>query len=761
MIQRKPRIGCLILLIVGLGIFFLFLYGYRVLIGSLPSTKGNLTVAGLNAEVKVYRDGYSIPCVFAQNERDLFFAQGYVTAQDRLWQMDLMRRTAGGRLSEIFGTQTLGTDSLMRSVGIHRAAKTCSAGLSEKSRLLLQAYTDGINAYITSHQKHIPVESLLLNYQIDPWTVEDCIAVYRLFAWQSDPLWLTEPLKILLFLRNEKSGNQWTALGRGHYSWNNNFYNPAETLLRKLNDALEEHILSKPALGGFVFAVPGERMDTGRPVLVHVPCSSLSIPTLWYQIDLRAGNFQVTGLSIPGFPMVFSGHNGRIAWAPADLYAEDLNFSPALLRVKSNGDVDCLFGKSWGKSELLEETILFSADSSIRMRIPMTDRGPVVCWNPAGSDIPVRAVALKWKGLEPADEALALYRLNLAGNRRDLEDAFAGISVPNRIWVYADGSGNAGVWVPNHDSRMTRIVGKSQIVSATDGRLAVGNDFFSLSSDFPLDFRIRRLQSMLLQKGTLSNMDLKQVLTDAVSPYALRLLKTLLPILKKVRWNDSLEIQALQILSAWNGEMKPGSAAAAIYETLFERLVFNAFHDTMDEPAYALFVNLPSLYLPLALQTVESGYVDRILFEKSFRETVAQIQKTCGNDASQWNWGTLHTLTLDHPLGGRKLLKDLFNAGSFPMGKSATTIDCWEHPLRQPFEVNAGPSARLIVDLGNLDNSVSVIISGQSGQSMDVHYRDQIQLFLDDCYHPDLWDDAKIRQSGWSLLVLQPENKDE
>ena len=759
MIRNKQRAGCLILLVLGTGVFILLMVGYRTLTGSLPETRGTLTPGGLDAEVRVVRDGYSIPAVFAKNTHDLVFAQGVVTAQDRLWQMDLARRTAMGRLSEIFGRGALATDSLMLCIGIGRAAQTCADGLPSASMRVLRAYSDGVNAVIASHRKRMPVESLLLDYPVELWTPADCIAVLRLHAFESNPAWITGSVRAAL----ASASSERTPEGdRG-------LDHPAEAVLRGhlrfLRRVLDEAFLSNPSTGTMGFVLPGNRMESGKSVFAYVPCAGLDIPSPWYQAVLRSDSLNAAGLTIPGFPLVWAGHNDLAAWAPEPLDSEDPVCIPVLLKKGDDGRIRYRSRSGWREARAVDDTIAVRGDSTLRIRILETEFGRVLGSDPASGETAVPALALDWPRNESSDDVGSLLRMNRAGGVESLRGALETFSPPAFGWLFADCGGRMDFQISGRPRRGPAPVRpRARFLAFADGRLSDGVLSRPVAAGTAPDFRIGRLAALLSRKDTLSGMDIRSVLTDDLSPYAVRIRDRMLPILKKAKLTDPLESQALRIWSGWDGTVKSGSAGAALAEVFFERLMDNAFRKAMGDPLYSLFAGLPSVHLPFMLGKIETwtdspSDAERFaaLVRQSFRESVAGLRESCGADTSAWNWGAIHSLVLEHPLGVQKLLRRVFNAGPFPMGGSSTTLNCREHPIRRPFIVRSGPTARLILFLGDWDSSVSVISTGQSGQPMDAaHYKDQLQLLVEDFYHPDLWNADRILQSGSNLLTLRP-----
>jgi penicillin G amidase len=737
--RSRIRLGCLTALAAGAGLFLLCLNGYRTLVASLPDTEGRLRLAGLGGEVRVIRDGYGVPAVFAGNRRDLFFALGFVTAQDRLFQMELSRRTAAGRLSEILGPSALGADSLMRKIGLRAAALEAAAVLPPASDGILKAYAAGVNAAVGGRDSRLPVELKYLGAAFEPWTAADCIAVIRLLAWQADARWLVEPVRRALSAdvnppREIPADLSGRLLG---------------VLSAAVSRPVPEGLPADPFFGAFGLAFSGGRMFSGRPLLVHVPCAAVQIPSPWYQAVLRSPDFEAAGFTVPGYPLVLSGHNASAAWA----------FAPAGGAESPYRTVQWDEGRD---SRLRKDALAVLNAAGVPVEVARTPSGPLICRMPASGPEgrgPVRGLALEWAGLEPFDETGTLLAMNRSGTAAEFVSKSTGLRLPGFAWIAADTAGGVDISGPRPPAS-GRKTGSLWIV-APDLRCRGNLDAAAPGNSWSLP-RFSRFASVLSGTDSLSLSDVRGALTDAVSPRASFLMNFVLPVLTAAPRSDSTEASALRLLAGWTGEMRPGSAAAAVAETFFGRLSVNVFKEGPGGAAAdSLAARLPSVLLP-ALQNrlVRPGAVKETAasVEKSFSEAVSMLRENQGGVTEAWNWGSLHTLEFRHPLGNRWLFEELFKAGPYPMGESPSTIESWVHRTgKPPFRIVSGPSARLIVDLSGFDRSVSVISTGQSGQYMDVHYRDQMQLFVGDDYRPDLWDRDKIERSGGSTLILEPE----
>jgi penicillin G amidase len=737
--RRKIRLGCLTALAAGAGLFLLCMNGYRIAMSSYPYASGRLSLPSLTGEVRVVRDGYGVPAVSAANRRDLFFASGYVTAQDRLFQMELSRRAAAGRLSEILGAGALGADSLMRKVGIAEAAAASAATLAPASAEALDAYAAGVNAAVGDGGGRLPVEFKLQAAVFEPWTAADCIAVLRLFAWQADSRWLTAPVRRALAATGPAGGAVPDRLNR--------------TLLAVLEAATRnpfpEGLAADPFGSTFGLVLSGRAALSGKPLLVHAPGAAVQIPCPWYQAVLRCPDFEVSGFTVPGYPLVLSGHNASAAWA----------FSPS-------GAVDSPYRTvEWDEAsgpKLKTDSLRVWNGAAVPVRTGRTPRGPLICLSPAGAH--PAGLALEWPGLEPFDETGPLLAMNRAGTAAEFMSRSERLRLPGIVWIAADTSGGVAV----SGTRLPASgVGNGFLWIAAPGFRCRGRlDAAANAWNRP---RFDGLASALGRADSLSVSDVRNALADEGSAIDAAILNPLVPGLSSVRRSDSTEAAALRLLAGWNGETRAGNPAAALAETFLDRLSANLFGNGPDAAADSLVLRLPSVALPaLAERLAGPGRIREApaVAEKSFREAVARLKAAQGPDPGSWNWGGLHTLKFRHPLTRQwpfmenRLFRMVFVSGPFPAGGSPSSAGGWVHrPGGPPFPVVSGPSGRLIVDLADFDRSASALSTGQSGQYMDGHYRDQIDLFMSGDFKSDLWSQGKIERSGGNALVLEPAAK--
>ncbi len=435
----------------------------------LPQLDGAIRVQGLSAPVLVLRDARGVPHIRAQSIEDAYFAQGYVTAQDRLWQMDLSRRLANGELSEIFGARTLERDIENRKLGFRRAAERGAAELPPDFQRLISAYAEGVNAFITTHPDRLPVEFVMLRYKPRPWGAADSLSVALNMAkmlstsWQGDLMRervrarLSPELYADLFPQDSPLEHPVAepVAGPARAVPPDDAKNTQPVLLppgldaRQYSDDHLDPMLSALtfssddatfALGSNNWVVSGAHTESGKPLLTNDPHIAHSVPSVWYMVQVEAPGLHVSGVTLPGAPSVIIGHNQRIAWGMTntgpdvqDLYVEKFN--------PSNPD-QYLHNGQWVEAEVRHETIKVRGAEPYTLTVRITRHGPVI------SDEGGRSLALCWTALQPQALQFPFLAMNQAQNWQEFRDAIRHFTGPEQNMVYADVDGNIGYYAP-------------------------------------------------------------------------------------------------------------------------------------------------------------------------------------------------------------------------------------------------------------------------------------------------------------------------
>lgn len=799
--------------LLGIGAFLLLillvlpLTSYLFLRRSFPTINGTIKVEGLKAPVEIYRDKWGIPHIYAQNAPDLFFAQGYVTAQDRLWQMEFNRRVGSGTLSEVLGEATLETDRFIRTIGWRRVAEVEAANLDSENRAILEAYAAGVNAFID--EASLPPEFLILGFKPDPWTPADSIAWGKVMAWDLGGNWEAELLRASLIERlGEERANQLAP----PYPADAPLIIPSEALGYEIPGI--DHLLKQAhqlrrvlegqgaGLGSNNWVIDGQKSATGMPLLANDMHLGIQMPSIWYEVHLIGGGFNVEGYSFPGVPGVIVGHNEDIAWGVTnvgpdvqDLYIEKVN--PA------NPD-QYEYGGPWLDMEIVEEVIEVKGQEPVVERVRLTDHGPII--TPVVEGV-TETLALRWTALEPNQILKSVIMLNQASNWEEFREALRFWAVPSQNFIYADREGNIGYQMPGvipiraKGQGLVPIPGwtgeyewkgyipfeelpylfnpPAHYIVTANNKVKSGHYLYFISRDWDIGHRVQRIRDLLEAQNTLSLEDMKAIQADTYSLPA----EKLLPYLLALEPEGWLQERAMNQLKGWDLHNEAKSTGAGIFEVFYLMLVKNTFADELGDlfADYLEADNWHHLALERMVKEPESPWFDDVttperekrddIVGRSFAEACDLLGRRFGDVPHEWAWGRLHTVTFDHPLGEVKPLDLIFNRGPIPARGSGFTVNAagFDYSafaeeyvpaeIGKVFAVQSAVSQRLIVDLSDFSNSLSIHATGQVGIPFHKHYGDMITSWQGVKYHPLLWEKDEIERNEEGLLVLEPKSE--
>ncbi|MGC8787257.1 MAG: penicillin acylase family protein [Anaerolineae bacterium] len=763
---------------------------------SFPQTSGTLPIAGLQDRVEVYRDKWGVPHIYANNAHDLFFAQGYVHAQDRLWQMEFNRRIGAGRLSEVLGEATLKSDRFLRTIGLYRAAQADLQVLPPEVIAMLQAYADGVNAFISTHLDRLPLEFALLGFKPEPWTPTDTLAWGKVMCLDLGGNWESELLraKLISALGEEKVRELVPPYpeegpfvippeAKSYTYWDDELldgYQQVKTLLG----------MQGTYLGSNNWVVDGTKTVTGRPMLANDPHLGIQMPSIWYEIHLVGDGLDVVGASFPGAPGVIIGHNRYIAWGVTnvgpdvqDLYVEKVN--------PDNPDQYEYMG-AWEDMTVLEEEIKIKGRAEPeKLTVRLTRHGPIMTpVIPEAKDV----LALRWTALEGGQLLRSVYLLDRARNWEEFREALRYWQAPSQNFVYADVEGNIGYQMPGDIPIRAKGRGLLPVPGwtgeyewtgyipfeelpfvfnppthyiVTANHKVVPDDYpYFISDEWAEPFRAQRIIALLQSKDKLTLDDFRDIQADTYSIPGTKLL----PYVLQLGPQDWRQERAFKFLRAWDGRLESDSGSAGIMEVLLWRLLINTFGDELEEAGIkeSDFIGFPSALLNL-FPDVSNPWFDDVstpevetrddILRRSLAETMdfwgRRFGDLIGNKENQWAWGKVHVALFEHPLGSVKPLHLLFNRGPVPARGSGETVDNAGYK-RGDFTVRVVASYRQIIDVGEWRNSRSQHTTGQSGQPLHKHYGDMIASWQDVRHHPMLYEKEDIVMNAEGLLVMVP-----
>lgn len=797
-------VNLLILGLAGLVITIHYRHGIRK---AEPAYSGNLHLDGLQDSVIIRFDRYGVPNIKANNEHDLYLAAGFMTASERMWQMELSRLAVQGRLAEFLGPQAVDYDKLMRTIGFNHLAEQLKDHIDPQSLKVVQAYTDGINAYLKTHQDNLPVEYRLLDFKPEPWKVEYSLGIIRLMAWELNVAWHQD---IILGAIYDQVGEQKGEDIFPSYPEDKPFIihstggQIADLMLpflsidegfRKFMGVQGSHI------GSNSWVVSGRRSLSGKPILANDPHLGYAQPSRWYEMHLTAPGINVAGVTIPGLPLVVIGHNDSIAWGMTNAMADDADFF--VERVDQDNPLLYLYEGQWAGMKRRTEIIHVKGEPDDSIRVRTTHHGPII------SDVhPIakesdQLISMEWMGSQLSDEVTAMYRVNKATNWDEFSRGVDGFDVPGQNFVYADHDGNIGLrvaakipirrhgtgnmpfrgdldrneWVgyitPN---QMPSLFNPEQGYIATANNKIIDEKAFGhyISNLYEPPSRIERIRELLNSKQEHSVRDFENYQMDCVSPHAREVTPYFLKAFRGEPIKDQYLRAALTWLEKWDYKMDAQSMPATIFNVALVRLIRNVFEDEMGELLFNRFIQLSSdpiknlthlLDLPINPwwdDVSTPGFENRdIILQRSLRQAVQWLRDNYGRSMWDWQWGKIHTVTFYHAIGRSSRLVNWFfglNVGPFERSGSGTTINNGEFDFSHPYENILGPSMRQITDLANPDSALSVIYSGQSGHPLDPHYADQSQLWITGKYHTLPVSEAGVKRITVSTVYLLPEH---
>jgi penicillin amidase len=832
-----------------------------------PQVDGRIGVAGLHGQVKVVRVEPGVPHLYARDGHDLFFAQGYVHAQDRLWQMELNRRVGAGELSALFGEAALDLDRAMRVFEIRSSSERDWQASSPPARAMLLAYAEGVNAFLAQHRGRLPLEFTLLGDEPRPWTPVDSLSWAKLMSLN---LSLNSSFEILRAQLTERLGAATAARLLLPYPAGEPVIvppppggypaaappatlaaaaepgrrtapvEPAATVrpaataaagaaaepgllaareLAPAGDALPaaasvagtlapSGALRRPgALGGGGGAVwgsngwvvAGSRTASGRPLLAQDTHLGLQMPSIWYQIGLHGGGWDVVGFSFPGMPLVVIGHNPRIAWGITnlcadvqDLYVEKLD-APLASHPRRYQ-----FRGAWRDLAVTRQRIPIKGKPALAYEVRSTHHGPIV--NDAFPELKsAPPAALRWTALDPGGAHLldALMALDRAADWPAFRQALSSWDTPSLNFVYADVDGHIGYqatgqiplrargqqglvpaigWDGAAEWRgfipydaLPRLYDPPQgfIVTANNKVAGEGYPYF-LAYDMAPPYRARRLTDRLAtaQGLTLGDMRTLQADTYGLPALALR------PFLLAVAPAGERERRALDEVRRWDLRYEPDSVGATVFEVWYWQFLGDLLEDDLDKPLLDDYREVGLGQVPSIVALM--GHPDDPLFDdrrtpvvehrddivrRALSHAVSWLEKRYGGDPAGWRYGRVQSVTLVHqPLGqsGIAPLMWAFNSATYPARGTGFTVDAAMPDFTNPFAVVFGTSQRMIVDLADLDNSLWVNSTGECAVPFHRHREDQTARWIDLGYYPLLASEAKLRAAAEARLVLVP-----
>jgi penicillin G amidase len=781
---------------------------------STASPAGSIQLSGLRQRVTIRRDERGIPYIQAQNDEDLYFAQGYVTASDRLWQMDLLRRTERGELAEVLtagpNNIALAQDKLHRTLGFARVADAEFARAAPQTRSLLEAYAKGVNAYIASlDAKSLPPEFQILQYRPKPWTPTDSLLVVKVFAEALSSTWRLDvmrealgalspekragllpeisPLDVVVVGKDTKR-----PLPTGAYSNSATVTFSKETIEGLARDQeIESHALARLGISAEDlgasnnWVVSGKRTTTGKPLLANDPHLSPSAPSIWHMVHLTAPGVRVAGVTAPGLPGVIIGHNERIAWGftnvgpdVQDLYIEKFDATNPRRYQTPSG---------WRYAEIRSEEIKVRkgfADSStdtVNHEVSITKNGPIV-FEQAG-----KRYALRWTALDPVvNSADSSYLMNRARNWKEFSSALSSFTAPTQNIVYADvdghigyhvagvvpirksgdgsvpydGSTDAGEWVSYIPTdKLPQLFDPPSGTIVTANQRIVGTDYpYHLTHSWAQPYRARRIVELLNGKPKFSADDFRRIQGDVYSIGGVSFARQTAKILRaQSATTDAKLAETVDAFEKWDGQINTESRVALLMIQMRAAFRTRILAAALGEELIKIYgwsnfeTTLDRLITEQPKEWLPKEFTSYAdLLRACHNDARLVITKSLGEDESKWKWGEMVKVRFQHPLAAAPLIGLQFTIPPFPQNGTVQ--------LAPTVNVGAFVSMRMIADPGNWDQTQQGITLGISGIPSSPHWKDQLDDWRAVTPRAFPFSEAAIATATKETIVLEPKN---
>ena len=792
-IVKRILIGILgLLLVVALGLY-LFLQNTK------PSYSGEIALAGLIETVEVLYDDYGVPHIYAQTDEDAYYALGYVHAQDRLFQMEMIRRAASGRLSEILGPDLLKTDKLFRTLGINKFAREHAekylSGDTAAFQKTAHAYQKGINQFIKTGKT--PLEFTIIGIPKEEFKPED---IYLAVGFMS--FGFAEGLRVdpvLEKIRNELGETYLKDLAvqtppNAEVIKNFNGQaksNVSDSLIAFFSDALEK--IPVPLWqGSNGWVIAGDRTASGFPILANDTHIGFAQPAVWYEAHLEAPGFRFYGHHIAGIPFGLLGQTDFCGWGLTMFENDDTDFF--IEEMDDNGKVK--YKGEWVDVTWRKELIKVKGETDVEITIPVTPHGNIINEAIEFTD-ESKPTALSWLLNQLPNTALqAAYELNHAKNFASAEHAASLFSSPGLNLMYGDVQGNIAWWAvaklpvrPAHVASKFFLDGSSgkddytgfydfsknphsvnppwgYVYSANNQPDSVDGVLYP-GYYYPRS-RAGRIVELIQQEKKWTMDDIKTIDLDVTSHMHADIAREIASVLKSLNKTE-FNLIATQ-LENWNGEHLEEQTTPAIYNNMLSQIMRRAMADEITDKAFeslAATSILKNSYEQFIKNENSLWWDDKntepketraLIVEAAAQETIRLLTEICGADPDNWKWGTIHTLTHKHAFNTVKPLRNFFNVGPFEVNGGSEVINNLYYKLDTTgyFYVDGGPALRKITDFSNIENGETVSPSGQSGNVMSQHYSDQAEMFVTGKFRKMLMNREEINTKA-SVLLLKPE----
>lgn len=762
----------LILLIIASSLFFNQFSKKQV-----PNHSGEINLA-VTDDVQVVTDDKGVPHIKATNDSDLFYAQGYVQARERLFQMDLARRQASGSLSELVGSQAIDNDKYFRTLGLRRAAEKSLAIYPKQAKEVLDSFTAGVNAFIqeATDNNNLPLEYALLGAKPENWSQIDSLTIGKYMAFDLGGHWERQAFNYYLMQTFEESKAK--ELLPSYPKNGSTVIQPGEI---NIASAFEDVIIPDPFNGSNNWVISGDKTASGKPLLADDPHLGLSTPSIWYEMSLESAEINVAGVIFAGIPGIILGHNEKIAWGVT-------NTGPDVQQLfieKQNPDneTEFLFDDNWEKAKVISEPIKVKGGKTIDYEVTETRHGPII--SDFSKDTNAEQLfSLKWTALEATTELLAILELNKASNWEEFEQGLEHFLVPAQNFVFMDDTGmiaykaNGKIpiyqdpsdallplpgWDKNYElnnyipfHELPKVINPDKGYIATANNKIVSDDYpYHLSNVWAQPYRFDRITEVLEANDNLTLEDMKDLQMDTINLRAREFIPLFTESIEKDKLSKSAQT-ALKHLNNWNFDDHVSRHEPLIFDAWLTRIESDLYQDIPKE-IDTLFSNkaqTTDALLRMGDQSIWINQQDEFsrFLANTLNQTIEELEKKYGTNQTLWQWGEFHKVAFSHPLASANFITHkLFNRHRpEAVGGSGVTVMAARHT--DSGIVNHGASWRFVIDGADFTKGHHIVGPGQSGHFRSKWYSDQFIDWTEGRYH-----ETSLRDVLGDTYLIRPE----
>ena len=750
---------------------------------SSPQVEGEMVVSVLDGGATVTRDEIGVPHIEAETDADLYRAQGFVQAQDRLFQMDLSRRQASGRLAEVVGAAAVDRDKFFRVFSLRDAAEKSWSGYEPEAQQVLEWYAEGVNAFIEQAKADdkLSYEFALLGYEPEPWTPVDSLTIGKFMAYDL--------------------GGHWSSLAIRHWALNEFPEDKAKEIFIKYpEDApsiiaankkqpvqvagqFDASVIPPEFNGSNNWVVSGDKTASGLPLLADDPHLGLSTPSIWYQMHLKSPEQNVSGVIFAGIPGIILGHNEKIAWGVTnvgpdvqDLYIETPN---------PEDPTQFLYDGEWEQAEIRNEPINVKDGETVDFEVAVTRHGPIISDVLYKDENPNASFSLQWTAHEPTLELQAVLSFNKASNWEEFETALEDFQAPAQNFVFAsvDGTiaykangripirkqGDGQLPVPGDSSAYgwegyvpfdelpTAVNPESGFIATANNEVVDGSYAYHITDFWAQPYRYERIAEVLESKDDLTKEDMMALQMDQKNLYAAEFLDDMMAgVQQRTDEHDEL----FKLMAEWDQVDSKGAAAPLVFHKWMKQLPVTMLAEEFPEDVFSLLAgknHITDQMMRDAFSGNEGAWVSEYggagkWLEDSLETALGEIKEEFGKDSGDWQWGDNHKLTFPHPLAGASpVFASFLNPDPVPIGGSNITVQA--AGFDGDGNVDHGASWRFVADLSDLSSAYHIVGPGLSGHMKSDFFHNQVDDWAEGNFHETFLEG----EVEGSVLRLSPE----